>query len=44
MYAKNLANDRHLISIDRGSEVEGSVLNAMIGAPRTYGVSFGINF
>jgi len=44
MYAKNLGNDRHLIGIDRGSEVEGSVLNAMVGAPRTYGVSFGINF
>ncbi len=43
-YGKNLANDRHLIGIDRGSEVEGSVLNAMIGTPRTYGVSFGIDF
>jgi len=44
VYGKNLANDRHLLGIDRGSEVEGSVLNATIGNPRTYGVSFGINF
>tara|TARA_B100000242_G_scaffold286401_1_gene251956 strand:- start:991 stop:3909 length:2919 start_codon:yes stop_codon:yes gene_type:complete len=44
VYGKNLANDRHLIGIDRGSEVEGSVLNATIGFPRTYGVSFGIDF
>ena len=44
VYGKNLADDRQLIGIDRGSEVEGSVLNATIGAPRTYGVNFGINF
>ena len=44
VYGKNLANKRHLIGIDRGSEVEGSVLNATIGFPRTYGVSFGIDF
>jgi outer membrane receptor protein involved in Fe transport len=43
-YIKNIENSRHLIGIDRGSEVEGSVLNATIGAPRTYGVNFGINF
>ena len=43
-YIKNIDNSRHLIGIDRGSEVEGSVLNATIGAPRTYGVNFGINF
>ena len=44
VYGKNLANKRPLIGIDRGSEVEGSVLNATIGFPRTYGVSFGIDF
>jgi outer membrane receptor protein involved in Fe transport len=44
VYGKNLADKRHLIGIDRGSEVEGSVLNATIGFPRTYGVSFGIDF
>ena len=44
LYIKNINDDRHLIGIDRGSEVEGSVLNATIGAPRTYGVNFGINF
>ena len=43
-YIKNIDDSRHLIGIDRGSEVEGSVLNATIGAPRTYGVNFGINF
>ena len=43
-YIKNIENSRHLIGIDRGSEVEGSVLNATIGMPRTYGVNFGINF
>ena len=43
-YIKNIEDSRHLIGIDRGSEVEGSVLNATIGAPRTYGVNFGINF
>ena len=43
-YIKNIDNARHLIGIDRGSEVEGSVLNATIGAPRTYGINFGINF
>ena len=43
-YIKNIDDNRHLIGIDRGSEVEGSVLNATIGAPRTYGVSFGIDF
>ena len=44
VYGKNLANKRPLIGIDRGSEVEGSVLNATIGFPRTYGISFGIDF
>ena len=44
VYGKNLADKRHLIGIDRGSEVEGSVLNATIGNPRTYGISFGIDF
>ena len=29
-YIKNIENSRHLIGIDRGSEVEGSVLNATI--------------
>ena len=43
-YIKNIEDSRHLIGIDRGSEVEGSVLNATIGMPRTYGVNFGINF
>jgi len=43
-YIKNIENSRHLIGIDRGSEVEGSVLNATIGMPRTYGINFGINF
>lgn len=43
-YIKNIDDSRHLIGIDRGSEVEGNVLNATIGAPRTYGVNFGINF
>ena len=43
-YIKNIENSRHLISIERGSEVEGSVLNATIGMPRTYGINFGINF
>ena len=41
-YIKNIDDSRHLIGIDRGSEVEGSVLDATIGAPRTYGVNFGI--
>ena len=43
-YIKNIDDSRHLIGIDRGSEVEGSILNATIGAPRTYGINFGINF
>ena len=43
-YAKNIADKRHILSFDRGSEVQGGVLNATVASPRTYGVSFGINF
>ncbi len=43
-YAQNLANKRYVLSHDRGSEVQGGVLNATLAAPRTYGLSFGINF
>ena len=44
LYGKNLADKRYVLSYDRGSEVQGGVLNATIAMPRTYGVSFGINF
>jgi outer membrane receptor protein involved in Fe transport len=44
VYAQNLADKRYVLSYDRGSEVQGGVLNATLAMPRTYGVSFGINF
>ncbi len=44
VYAQNLADKRYILSYDRGSEVQGGVLNATLAMPRTYGVSFGINF
>ena len=44
VYAQNLANDRYVLSHERGSEVQGGVLNATLAMPRTYGVSFGVNF
>lgn len=44
VYAQNLADKRYVLSYDRGSEVQGGVLNATLAMPRTYGVSFGVNF
>ena len=44
VYAQNLADKRYVLSYDRGSEVQGGVLNATLAMPRTYGISFGINF
>ena len=44
VYAQNLADKIYVLSYDRGSEVQGGVLNATLAMPRTYGVSFGINF
>ena len=44
LYAQNLADKRYVLSYDRGSEVQGGVLNATLAMPRTYGVSFGVNF
>jgi outer membrane receptor protein involved in Fe transport len=44
VYAQNLADKRYVLSYDRGSEVQGGVLNATLAMPRTYGVSFGISF
>ena len=44
VYAQNLADKRYVLSYDRGSEVQGGVLNATLAMPRTYGFSFGINF
>ncbi len=44
VYGKNLADKRYVLSFDRGSEVQGGVLNTTLASPRTYGVNFGINF
>tara|TARA_S200000501_G_scaffold121304_1_gene114130 strand:+ start:851 stop:3796 length:2946 start_codon:yes stop_codon:yes gene_type:complete len=44
VYVQNIADKRMVLGYDRGSEIQGGVMQTSLAMPRTYGVSFGLNF